>query len=65
MRIFRMNRNNTNTASSAYQLEANEMMNLLISEYTMDDNGSMDNIFGRLLPFENEYIAKGWETLDK
>jgi len=76
MRIFRMNRNNTNNASSAYQLEENErpvidfrkdfeMMNLLISEYTMDDNGSMDNIFGRLLPFENEYIAKGWETLDE
>ena len=71
-----MNLNNTNVSPSAYQLEANEkstvdfskdlkMMDLLISEYTTNDDGSMDNTFGRLLSVQNEYIDKGWETLDK
>jgi hypothetical protein len=25
----------------------------------------MDNTFGRLIDFENEYFANGWKTLDK
>ena len=75
MCISRLNLNNTNVSLSAYQLEANEkptvdfskdllMMDLLISEYTTNDDGSMDNTFGRLLSVQNEYIDKGWETLD-
>ena len=41
------------------------MMNLLISEYTTNDDGSMHNTFDLLLAFQKEYIAKGWESLDE
>ena len=41
------------------------MMNLLISEFTTNDDGSMNNTFSLLLSFQNNYIDKGWETLDK
>ena len=75
MCISRMNLNNTNVSPSGYQLEANEkstvdftkdlkMMDLLISEYTTNDDGSMDNTFGRLLPVQKEYMDREWKTLD-
>jgi hypothetical protein len=41
------------------------MINLLISEYTRNDDGSMNNTFGYLVSVQKDYFGKGWETLDE
>ena len=41
------------------------MMNLLISEFTTNDDGSMYNTFGLLLDLQKEYIPNGWKSLDE
>ena len=41
------------------------MMNALISEYTRNDDGSMNNTFGYLLSVQDDYFVKCWETLDE
>ena len=41
------------------------MINLLISEYTRNDDGSMNYTFGYFVSVQKDYFGKGWETLDE